>query len=73
MQNYSESTSTLSAFLSAPADGTAFPSGNYWNIDDILAEEELVPCRFKQSQNNLAFLAMTQKNKAKKAKNTDAE
>ena len=31
---------------------------DYWNIDDILAEEELVPCRFKADAKNLAFLDM---------------
>ena len=31
---------------------------DYWNIDDILAEEELVPCEFKEDANNLSHLDM---------------
>lgn len=29
---------------------------DYWNIDDILAEEELIPCRFKEEGKNLGHL-----------------
>ena len=29
---------------------------DYWNIDDILAEEELVPCTFKEDGKNLGYL-----------------
>ena len=29
---------------------------DYWNIDDILAEEELVPCTFKEDAKNLGYL-----------------
>ena len=29
---------------------------DYWNIDDILAEEELVPCEFKDDAHNLEYL-----------------
>jgi hypothetical protein len=32
---------------------------DYWNIDDILAEEEIIPTVFKRAQNNLGFLNMT--------------
>lgn len=31
---------------------------DYWNIDDILAEEELVPCTFKSDAKNLAHLEL---------------
>ena len=44
----------------ANAAETAYFFGNeqsdYWNIDDILAEEELVPCTFKQDAKNLGYL-----------------
>ena len=29
---------------------------DYWNIDDILAEEELIPCEFKDDAHNLEYL-----------------
>lgn len=31
---------------------------DYWNIDDILAEEEMVPCTFKSDAQNLGYLSM---------------
>ena len=31
-------------------------SRDYWNIDDILAEEESVPVKFKVDARGLAFL-----------------
>ena len=64
MQNYSENTSTLAAFSST----SSVDGGNYWNIDDILAEEELIPCQFKSTQNHLGFLQNAQKNRGKKMK-----
>lgn len=33
---------------------------DYWNIDDILAEEELIPTVFKKTQNNLGYLTANQ-------------
>lgn len=57
MQSYSESTTTLTAFLqrSSPnQDKDVY--GDYWNIDDILAEEEAIPVKFKQVQNGLGYL-----------------
>ena len=30
--------------------------GDYWSIDDILAEEEMVPCMFKEEAKDLGFL-----------------
>lgn len=29
---------------------------DYWNLDDILAEEELVPCTFKVEAKGLGYL-----------------
>ena len=45
----------------------AQPQQDYWNIDDILAEEELVPCQFKKDARGLGYLdqvdtALKQKN-----------
>ena len=69
MQSYSESTTTLSAFMqrSSPnQDGDVF--GDYWNIDDILAEEEMIPVVFKKEQNGLGYLTLlNQTGKAKKS------
>jgi hypothetical protein len=31
-------------------------TSDYWNIDDILAEEELIPCKFKEDGKNLGHL-----------------
>ena len=31
---------------------------DYWNIDDILAEEELIPCSFKTDAKHLAHLEL---------------
>ena len=46
---------------------------NYWNIDDILCEEELIPCKFHTAQNNLGFLTNTlaQNNKGSNKKKQD--
>ena len=58
--SYSETTSTLAAFSTYTApDANGEVHSDYWNIDDILAEEELVPTVFKKSQNNLGFLTLT--------------
>ena len=35
---------------------------DYWNIEDILAEEELVPCIFKDNVKNLGFLESLDEN-----------
>jgi len=60
MQSYSESTSTLTALMSQTApDEAGEVCSDYWNIDDILAEEEIIPTVFKRAQNNLGFLNMT--------------
>ena len=37
---------------------------DYWNIDDILAEEEMVPCTFKSDVKKLAHLDMMAHNAA---------
>ena len=51
------------AYLSSIStmDGLLQPSclkgtRDYWNIDDILAEEELVPCTFKFDAKGLGYL-----------------
>jgi hypothetical protein len=57
MQSYSESTTTLANFLSQPCSSTdGLTQSDYWNIDDILAEEELVPTVFKYDSQGLGYL-----------------
>tara|TARA_B110000285_G_C14524246_1_gene337941 strand:- start:275 stop:499 length:225 start_codon:yes stop_codon:yes gene_type:complete len=36
--------------------GIESQQSDYWNIDDILAEEELIPCEFKENGKNLGYL-----------------
>ena len=38
------------------ASGYNNEQSDYWNIDDILAEEELIPCKFKEDGKNLGHL-----------------
>ncbi len=45
--------STVEALTSRACDGV---SQDYWNLDDILAEEELVPCSFKFEAKGLGYL-----------------
>lgn len=52
---YSETTTTLSAVLSQPSTEDSL-QGDYWNIDDILAEEQLIPCTFLKDARGLAHL-----------------
>ena len=69
MQSYSESTTALAAFMqrSSPnQDNDIF--ADYWSIDDILAEEELIPVVFKKEQNSLGHLTLLNRTaKAKKS------
>ena len=59
MQSYSESTSSLASFMSQSSpDAQGDVYSDYWNIDDILAEEELIPIVFKKSQNNVGYLTL---------------
>jgi hypothetical protein len=46
--------STLTAFLSTACDHGQ--SNDYWNLDDILAEEETIPCNFKVDAKGLSYL-----------------
>ena len=45
--------STVDALVSSACDNI---SNDYWNLDDILAEEELVPCSFKFEAKGLGYL-----------------
>ncbi len=45
--------STVDALVSSASDNI---SNDYWNLDDILAEEELVPCSFKFEAKGLGYL-----------------
>ena len=45
--------STVDALVSSACDSI---SNDYWNLDDILAEEELVPCSFKFEAKGLGYL-----------------
>jgi len=71
------------AYLSttSPLDGILLrniedpPGKDYFNIDDILAEEEMVPCEFKQKCTGLAYLdqveaLLVHKNQKKKSTST---
>lgn len=53
MANYT-ATSTLLGTLGWACDEAN--STDYWNIDDILAEEESVPCTFKIDAKGLGYL-----------------
>ena len=50
---YLHAVSTVDALISSSADGTA---NDFWNLDDILAEEELAPCSFKFEAKGLGYL-----------------
>lgn len=55
MWKYSDTTSTLAAVLQQSEDND-FRS-DYWNIDDIMAEEEMVSCVMKKDASNVAYLS----------------
>ena len=68
MQSYSETTSTLAALMQCSApDVNGEVKSDYWNIDDILAEEELIPTVFKKTQNYLGYLTITSNQNKKKS------
>ena len=46
--------STIDAFSSGSCSATE--GRDYWNLDDILAEEELTPCTFKFEAKGLGYL-----------------
>ena len=50
---YIQAVSTTEALISSSADST---SNDYWNLDDILSEEDLVPCSFKFEAKGLGYL-----------------
>ena len=52
---YSETTTTLSAVMQQPSSDDGL-HGDYWNIDDILSEEQLIPCTFLKDARGLAHL-----------------
>ena len=56
MNSYSESTTTLSAVLQHSCEEGQSVTSDYWNIDDILAEEEPVPVEFLMDCKGLAHL-----------------
>ena len=68
MNTYSETTTSLGAVLLTSCD-VQNPSNDYWNIDDILAEEQIVPVKYEKDCRGLTFLdslesqAVTQKAK----------
>jgi hypothetical protein len=45
--------STIEAFMQTSC---LQGSNDYWNIDDILSEEEFVPCTFKVNAKGLGYL-----------------
>ena len=55
MVQYSETTTTLGAVMQKTFSKDEEHS-DYWNIDDILAEEQNVPCTFLQDAKGLAHL-----------------
>ena len=52
---YSETTTTLGAVIQTNQLKDEFVS-DYWNIDDILAEEHCIPCTFLKDARGLAHL-----------------
>ena len=56
MQSYSETTTTLGAVLQQSCLADQLTQSDYWNIDDILAEEQLVPVEFLMDCKGLAHL-----------------
>lgn len=55
MVQYSESTTTLGAVMQKTCSADEL-QGDYWNIDDILAEEHSIPCTFLKDARGLAHL-----------------
>ena len=51
---YLSATSTIEGLLQQSNEQS--PSNDYWNIDDILAEEETIPCLFKVKAEGLGYL-----------------
>ena len=55
MVQYSETTTTLGAVMQNTCCDDEL-QGDYWNIDDILAEEQSIPCTFLKDARGLAHL-----------------
>jgi hypothetical protein len=51
---YNSTTSTLEGLLLQSCEEQT--NQDYWNIDDILSEEEFIPCQFKVNAKGLAHL-----------------
>ena len=56
MAAYISTSSTVEALVSQSCHSKENFHRDYWNIDDILAEEELVPCVFKVEAKGLGYL-----------------
>ena len=56
MNSYSETTTTLGAVLQHSCMDSQTIVSDYWNIDDILAEEDPVPVEFLMDCKGLAHL-----------------
>ena len=54
MLGYSDTTTAFGGIVNKSCDASA-PT-DFWNIDDILAEEEIIPCVFKCDANGLKHL-----------------
>lgn len=69
MQSYSETTTTLAGFMQAScSENEGITHSDYWNIEDILAENELVPTVFKFDSVGLGYLTQIGKSKTEKKK-----
>ena len=55
MWKHSETTSTLAANLNQSCDPDF--KQDYWNIDDIIVEEEMVPCITRKQAANVSYLS----------------
>lgn len=55
MVQYSETTTTLGALIQNNCAADDF-QGDYWNIDDILSEEQCIPCTMLKDARGLAHL-----------------
>ena len=60
MAAYISTSSTVEALVSQSCNSKESFQRDYWNIDDILAEEELVPCIFKVEAKGLGYLDQLQ-------------
>jgi len=74
MQTYSETTTTLAGFMQACcSEDEGITHSDYWNIEDILAENELVPTVFKFDSVGLGYLTQYGKSKTEKKKSVSEE